>query len=133
MFKKIRAEFALPDYKNLFSNFISLSVLQVVGFALPLIVLPYLIKVLGIEKFGLVFFAQALISYFMVFTDYGFNLSATREISVNRDDKEKISIIFNSVLTTKIILGIIGFIILSILILFVPKLHNESLLFYLSF
>jgi len=98
MLKKIKSELSLPDNKKLLSNFISLSVLQVVGFVLPILVIPYLIIVLGVEKFGLVAFAQAFMTYFVVFTDYGFNLSATRDISIHRDNNLKISSTKNSVI-----------------------------------
>ena len=58
-------------------------------------------RVLGVEKFGLVAFAQALIQFFIIFTDFGFNLSATREIASRRDNPEAVSRIVWSVLTVR--------------------------------
>jgi len=78
--------------KTLLGNFVSLSFLQGTNYLLPLITLPYLVRVLGAEKFGVIAFAQAFIQYFVVLTDYGFNLSATTEISVHSGNEEKVSI-----------------------------------------
>ena len=121
------------EKKRLLENFLSLGALQIVSYTVPLINLPYLSRVLGVEKFGLVFFAFAFMQYFIILTDYGFGLSATREIAVNRHNQNNLSNIFNSINTLKCILLSISFIILLILIMFVPKLHENWLVFLLSF
>lgn len=117
----------------LIENTIAIALTQILTYVMPLISLPYLSRVLGVEKFGLVFWAQACIQYFMLITEYGFNWSASREISIAKNDQNKISEIFNSVMGVKFILICLCFIVLSILIFFIPKFHKEWLLFYLTF
>ncbi len=121
------------EKKTLLENFLSLGALQIVSYALPLINLPYLSRVLGVEKFGLVFFAFAFMQYFIILTDYGFCLSATREVAVNRHNQNNLSNIFNSVNTSKILLLLISFLVLLICLIFVPKLQQNWLVFLLSF
>lgn len=131
MIQRIKTKF--NKNKILFENFFSLSALQAAGYILPLITLPYLARVLGVEKFGLIAFAQAFIAYFVLITDYGFNLSATREVSISRQDNKKISEIFYSVFTVKLILLIFAFLIFLLITSSFDKFRSEYLVFIFSF
>ncbi len=126
-------QFKSESGRRLIENFISLSVLQVVNYILPLITLPYLVRVLKPDKFGLVAFAQAFVQYFSILTDYGFNLSATREISIHREDKDKVSEIFSTVLSIKIGLFVISLAIFSAIVFNVGKFRRDWLVYYLAF
>ncbi len=130
MIKKL---FQSNDNKRLFTNFLSLSVLQGTNLFLPLITFPYLVKVLGIEKFGLISFALATVAYFEVLTDYGFDLSATRQISINRNDNDKITSIYSSVLSIKAVLSLLSFILLAILVFSFSKFSDFFLVYFFTF
>ena len=133
MLNKINFFLSNKGKKQLVSNLLSLSLLQVFSYVLPLLTIPYLVRVLGTEKFGLIMFAQAFMVYFSIFVDFGFNLSATREVSVHRDDKSKIKEIFSSVILIKGILLFFSFIIMVIIINFFEMFSLNKKLYMSSF
>lgn len=128
--KKVMAS---GDAAGLVKNFISLSVVQGLNYILPLITVPYITRVLGVANFGTVNIAAAIMTYFSIFTDYGFNLSATRDISINREDHEKVSVIFSSVLAIKAVLSLVGFIVLAAVVFSVDVLRADFTVYLISY
>lgn len=114
-------------------NFAALILLQGAHYLLPLIIIPYLWVILGAELFGLVYGAQYLIQYFITLTDYGFQFSATRLISINRDDNEKVSEIFSTVMLVRFILLFFSLLILHLLIVFSAHFSVHAWIYLLTF
>ncbi|WP_406685328.1 oligosaccharide flippase family protein [Seonamhaeicola sp. MEBiC1930] len=115
------------------SNFFSLSVLQIANYILPLIILPFLVRVLGLEKFGLVMFAQSLATFFNIAVDFGFEISGTREIALLKKQKEKVSQIFSAIILIKLGLVIFWFLMLWFMVELVPRFRENSIVYFLSF
>lgn len=90
--------------RQLSKNISSLYVLQAANYILPLITLPYLVRVLGVSNYGLIAFSASLIQFFVILTDYGFNLSATREVAVSRDDPKRLGEVMSAVFVVKSVL-----------------------------
>lgn len=83
-------------------NILSLYAVRGLNYLVPLILLPYLLRALGPLAYGSIAFAQAFTGYMGVITDFGFNLSATREISRCRDRPEAVARIFWSTLAAQL-------------------------------
>jgi len=121
------------NHKRLIENIFSLGVLQAANYALPLLVLPFLARVLGVEKLGLMAFSIAMMQVFVVLTDYGFNLSSSREASILRDEPEKLSRLFASVTTLRIAFMVAGFLLLTALVFSIPRLEQDATLYLASY
>ena len=121
------------DFKTILNNFFSLTLLKVLTYILPLITFPYLIRVLGVEKFGLIMFAQATMYYFEIVVDFGFNLSATSEVALNAKKVNKLNEIISAVFSIKCFLLIISFLILFIVLSIFDRFTDDYLIYYYSF
>ena len=107
------------------ANFISLVLLQGVNYLLPLLSFPFLFRVIGVERLGLVTFGYSLMQYFVMLTDFGFNLSATKYISENRSNLKRVNTYLNSAMICRVLLGVISFFILLMLTTYVGKFEQE--------
>lgn len=97
---------SLGNTNRLISNFLSLSIVKGFQFLIPLIILPYLLKTIGVEKFGQIAFVLSIAVYFGSIIQYGFSVTATREISRCRGDKERVGQIYSRVMSASLILAI---------------------------
>ena len=125
--------FLNENNRNLFRNFFYLSALNVANFILPFLTFPYLVRVIGIDNFGLLAFATSIATYFIIITDYGFNLTATRHISINRGDSLMINKIVSSVFIIKAMLFAVSLVVFVFLIMLIPKLYQNWQIFLFTF
>jgi PST family polysaccharide transporter len=104
-------------------NAVALTVMQVSNYIAPLLVVPYLTRVLGTSMFGTVAVTLAAIQFIYVITDFGFSLSATRDIALNSGDKRYVANKISAVWSAKIFLLAIGGAVLILAPRLVGRLH----------
>lgn len=93
--------------KKIASNIIYSLIVQIAGFISPLIISPYISRVLSAELIGDYSYVLANSSYFTLFVCLGLPLYGTLKVAKVRDDKEATSKIFWEIMILKFILTII--------------------------
>src|ERR1700733_11809824 len=88
-------------------NVVALYGVQACTYALPLLTFPYLAHVLGPSGWGVVVFAQAIGDMIASVVEYGFDISASRETSRERDNPRRLSELISGVLGAKTLLAIL--------------------------
>lgn len=130
LYKRVKSS---KDGKTVIANFGYLSLLQIAGYAFPLITMPYLARVIGTEGFGKIAFASAIIAWCQTISDWGFTFTATRDIAQHRDDKETVSHMFSNVLWARLLLTLISGIVLGILVATIPYFRENAAIIFVTF
>lgn len=122
-----------PENRTVIRNAFSLYGLQIANTLLPLVTVPYIVRVIGPGKYGLISFAQAFVTYFVLIVNYGFDLSASREIARVRQDDEHVAKIFWSVVWAKVVLFLMSCGVFASLLLSIGQVRADSEVMIVSF
>jgi O-antigen/teichoic acid export membrane protein len=115
-----------------FNNLITYGVGQGFNLITPLLVVPYIVYVCGIENFGKTSIGMAICFFLMVFIDYGSDIIGVKDVAVNRENPAQLEKIFITTFSTKFLLLLIVLLIASLLFYFIPFFHAEKELFFLG-
>ena len=111
-------------YRQLIENFFSLSILNALNVLLPLVTLPYILHIVGKANYGVYSYVYAIVQYVILFSTYGFNFSATKQISQCRDDKQSVSRIYSAVTACK---GLIALSLSAVLLLLSQWVFKDAI------
>ena len=101
--------------KKLIGNILALFTLKGAEYVISFVTLPFLLRVLGPEKFGEIAFVQSIVNYGGLVVDYGFNLTAPRDIA--KAKPTDISLQFSSIFYSKCLLLLIILLFYGLMIL----------------
>lgn len=96
----------INNHKGLIESFLSLSVLNGINILLPLITLPYLVRTIGLAKFGAYSMVYTVLQYVLLVSAYGFSYTATKQVAQNRDNIDYIGVIFHSTIVARYLISI---------------------------
>jgi PST family polysaccharide transporter len=123
----------ISNNKKVIENYFFMTVLQILNSMFYFLIYPFLIRTLGAESYGLYVYALSIVTYFISFVGFGFDMPGVKAIAENSGNTKSISNIISCIFTAKIYLEIISFVIFSVVIFSIPYLRNKSLLFYILF
>ena len=123
----------IKNNKKIIENLSYLSILEIFVLVSPLIIYPYLIKVLGPELYGTVIIAQIVISYFSIFINFGFRSVSAKHIAIHRNDIKKLSSIVSTVLCIRFFIWFVILLIYLLVVYNIPACAEYHLLFVFSF
>jgi len=91
-----------------------------------------LVQTIGIDSFGLINFSLSLGLYFGAIIQFGFGITATREIARHRDDSIRLAQIYSATLTATLILAGISTVLFSFIVLFFEKFYSHFELYFFT-
>lgn len=115
--------------KSLFKNTIYKSILSFVNIVIPLLVGPYVVKLLDVELYGVYNTVYAEFQVFLIFASFGLYTFGTREISKIRNDNKKVSELFTNLFVISLISNLLVLIVYIVYALLTSK--GITLMLYL--
>ena len=133
VFMKIISSKIDKETKRVLINLLNLSFVKFFTYLIPLITIPYIIRRIGLAKFGVISLAQALSVYFNLLFNFGVGLIGPKEVSLGVDDKIKLNDILTQIYSAKFILFFVSLIFFFLSIFVFPFVRENILLFWLFF
>lgn len=114
-------------------NTAMLFVMNIAKIIFPLLTVPYLTRVLSVEGYATYYYIKSVLTYVQLIIDFGFLLSATKDIANARNDLQKVGEITGHVMLGKGFLSMAALVVLGIMTLFIDRLHQNPMYTLLSF
>ncbi len=111
------------EYRVIFTNSLYLILIKVATYLVPLIIIPYLFKVIGAESYGRYVFVYSVIQYLLIGVEYGFQFSGTKSVAIIGSDKNKLSDLFSAIFYSRLIISFF----ISILLIIIGFITNTEM------
>ncbi|MFU0823645.1 MAG: Teichuronic acid biosynthesis protein TuaB [Clostridium sp.] len=108
----------VKEIKNIAKNFLSIGAANIVSQFLTFLVIAYYARILGVDKFGQISLAQSILTYFTMFTLFGFQTLGIKEVSKSEVSKENLA---GNIIFLRLVCALIGFLIMVLIGSFTNK------------
>lgn len=123
----------ISSNKKIIENYFFMTILQVINSFFYLLIYPYLIRTLGPQNYGLFIFVNSIISFFIYFVNYGFELPAMKLLAQHPKNKLIRIKVLSEVFVARFFLEIFSIIILIVLFYTIPFFKQNFLLISICF
>jgi O-antigen/teichoic acid export membrane protein len=93
---------------NIKRNFAYSVAYQLLNLVIPILTIPYITRTLGAEGMGTYAYAYAIVYYFVVFAMLGIDNYGSRAVASARADRQRLSVVFTSLLATRLALSAVA-------------------------
>ncbi len=116
---------------TVFKNTFHYGALQLLSYIMPLILVPYVSRTVGIERYGITEFSLEIALFFGAVLLFGYDFTMSRKLSQNRDDLQKVNKLFWNVFYSRLLMSSIVLpAFLSIGLFFLSELFTFEILLY---
>ena len=128
-----RKDAAMSGQNRIIKNTAMLYIMNIAKLVFPLLTMPYLNRVLSIPAAADYGFIKSTMTYVQLIIDFGFLLSATRDIAQAREDRAEVGRITGHVMMAKGMLSLLALAVLAVMTLTIDRLHQNPVYTLLSF
>jgi len=112
------------DHRTIVTNIWSLSLITIATYIFPLIVLPYVTRVLGPRAFGAIALLLAAAQNCCLVVNYGFGFTASRNVAIQKDNPAALSRILSCTIATKLLLLVLCVVLSACVFEAIPSFRN---------
>lgn len=113
-------------------NFFFSSVLTISNYVFPLLVFPYVSRVLGVKNIGIFNFVDGVINYYILLSMMGITILGIREIAAVKRNRIDLNNSFSSLIVINLVSTLIAVIVLLISIYTIPKFYQYRELMWIG-
>ncbi|MBU1707594.1 oligosaccharide flippase family protein, partial [bacterium] len=107
--------------------------MQGLTYLIPFLIIPYVLRTIGVDYFGKIAFAASITAFAQLFIDYGFAFTATQETVAAENDSQAIGKLLVNITIIKVFLTAAIFVLLFVLCIYIPVLKSNRVLIFISF
>ena len=90
---------------TVFKNTFHYGALQLLSYIMPLILVPYVSRTVGIERYGITEFSLEIALFFGAMLLFGYDFTMSRKLSQNRNDREMVNGLFWNVFYSRLLMS----------------------------